>query len=214
MMLLIIGKELRMAIKDHSLDDGIVRAAYAEFLVHGFQKASIHKIAEKAGVTTGAIYTRYKSKDALFCSLLQPFFATYQSYFAPAAAKYEKARECRSVDALCSAIRFEEELYIQLLLEHYDDCTLFFCRSDVSSIEAMLQNTMETKAQTTVAFFRDVYGKKVNAHAIRLLMGSQFWYFRQLLDARLEQKEMLESLKPVMEFSNAGWKHFYETLIT
>lgn len=38
--------------------------------------------------------------------------------------------------------------------------------------------------------------------AIRLLMGSQFWYFRQLL----------ESLKPVLKFSNAGWKHFYETL--
>ena len=40
--------------------------------------------------------------------------------------------------------------------------------------------------------------------AIRLLMGSQFWYFRQLL----------ESLKPVLKFSNAGWKHFYETLIS
>ena len=50
-----------MANKDHSLDDGIIQAAYAEFLAYGFQKASLHKIAEKAGVTTGAIYTRYKN---------------------------------------------------------------------------------------------------------------------------------------------------------
>ena len=203
-----------MATKDHSLDEGIVRAAYAEFLEHGFQKASIHKIAEKAGVTTGAIYTRYRNKDALFCSLLQPFFAAYQSFFAPAAAEYEKARESRSVEALCGAIRFEEDLYIRLLLEHYDDCTLFFCKSDGSSIEAMLKDTMETKARTTVEFFRDVYGKDVNAVAIRLLMGSQFWYFRQLLDERLDQAEMLESLNTVLEFSNAGWKRFYETLIS
>ena len=55
-----------MANKDHSLDDGIIQAAYFEFLSCGFQKASLHKIAEKAGVTTGAIYTRYKNKDALF----------------------------------------------------------------------------------------------------------------------------------------------------
>ena len=62
-----------MANRDHSLDDGIIRAAYEEFLAHGFQNASLHKIAEKAGVTTGAIYTRYKNKDALFVSLLSGF---------------------------------------------------------------------------------------------------------------------------------------------
>ena len=55
-----------MTNRDHSMDDGIIQAAYSEFLAYGFQKASLHKIAEKAGVTTGAIYTRYKNKDALF----------------------------------------------------------------------------------------------------------------------------------------------------
>lgn len=203
-----------MATKDHSLDEGIVRTAYAEFLEHGFRAASVHRIAERAGVTTGAIYTRYKSKDALFCSLLQPFLAAYQALFAPAAAEYEKARQSQSVETLCDAIRFEEALYIRLLTERCDDCTLFFCKSDGSSIEALLKETMEVKARTTVEFFRDVYGKDVSAAAIRLLMGSQFWYFRQLLDARLDQAEMLESLASVLEFSNAGWKHFYETLIS
>ena len=72
-----------MANRDHSLDDGIIQAAYSEFLAYGFQKASLHKIAEKAGVTTGAIYTRYKNKDALFASLLQDFFETMQVLFAP-----------------------------------------------------------------------------------------------------------------------------------
>ena len=62
-----------MANRDHSLEDGIVQAAYSEFLTYGFQKASLHKIADKAGVTTGAIYIRYKNKDALFGSLLQDF---------------------------------------------------------------------------------------------------------------------------------------------
>ena len=36
-----------MANRDHSLDDGIIQAAYSEFLAYGFQKASLHKIAEK-----------------------------------------------------------------------------------------------------------------------------------------------------------------------
>lgn len=59
-----------MAVKDHSLDDKIIHAAEDEFLEHGFVAASMHKIADRAGVTTGALYTRYKNKDALFW---QPF---------------------------------------------------------------------------------------------------------------------------------------------
>ena len=81
-----------MANRDHSLDDGIIQAAYSEFLAYGFQKASLHKIAEKAGVTTGAIYTRYKNKDALFASLLQDYFETMQVLFTPVAEEYERAK--------------------------------------------------------------------------------------------------------------------------
>ena len=73
-----------IANRDHSLDGGITRAAYEEFLSCGYQKASLHKIAEKAGVTTGAIYTRYKNKDALFVSLLQDFMNKLNDCFAPA----------------------------------------------------------------------------------------------------------------------------------
>jgi AcrR family transcriptional regulator len=80
-----------LANKDHSLDDKIIKAAYSEFLAYGFCKASLHKISEKAGVTAGAIYTRYKNKDALFVALLQDFFEAMKVMFAPVAKEYEKA---------------------------------------------------------------------------------------------------------------------------
>ena len=85
-----------MANRDHSLDDGIIQAAYSEFLAYGFQKASLHKIAEKAGVTTGAIYTRYKNKDALFASLLQDFFKTMQVLFTPHRGRIRKSKAQRA----------------------------------------------------------------------------------------------------------------------
>lgn len=58
-----------MANRDHSLDDGIIQAAYSEFLAYGFQKASLHKIAEKAGVTTGQSTqdTRIKTRCLPVC---------------------------------------------------------------------------------------------------------------------------------------------------
>ena len=201
-----------MANRDHSLDDGIVQAAYAEFLTYGFQKASLHKIAQKAGVTTGAIYTRYKNKDALFVSLLQGFFETMRTLFTPVAEEYEKAKHSAQPEAILRAIRAEERVYFQLLTGYYDDCTLFFCRSDGSSVETMLHELMDQKAEQTVEFFSQIYGKAPNADAIRLLMGSQFWYFRQLLEKPMEEDKMLVCLQAVLDFTNAGWRQLCDSL--
>ena len=201
-----------MAKKNHSLDDGIMQAAYSEFLAYGFQKASLHKIAKKAGVTTGAIYTRYKNKDALFVSLLQDFFETMRVLFAPVAEEYEKAKRSAQPDDILRAINAEEKIYFRLLTEHYDDCTLFFCRSDGSSVETMLGALMDHKTEQTVEFFSHIYGKEPNADAIRLLMGSQFWYFRQLLDQHMEKDRMFACLQAVLNFTNAGWRQLCDAL--
>lgn len=210
--LLILKEAEVIANRDHSLDGGITRAAHEEFLSCGYQKASLHKIAEKAGVTTGAIYTRYKNKDALFVSLLQDFMNKLNDYFAPAAAEYDKAKQLGTPQALLDAINFEERIYIKLLTECYDECTLFFCRSGGSSVEALLNDLIRYKTEQTVEFFAQVYGKAPNPDAIRLLMGSQFGYFRQLLDEHMEEERMLTCLRALLDFFNAGWRQLCGTL--
>ena len=47
----------------------IQEAAMAEFLDKGFQGASLRQIVKNAGVTTGAFYGYFSSKEALFASI-------------------------------------------------------------------------------------------------------------------------------------------------
>ena len=47
----------------------ILEAARKEFLAKGFQSASLRNIVKTAGVTTGAFYGYYKSKEELFDAL-------------------------------------------------------------------------------------------------------------------------------------------------
>ena len=201
-----------MANRDYSLEDGIVQAAYSEFLTYVFQKASLHKIADKAGVTTGAIYTRYKNKDALFVSLLSGFIDKLGEIFTPAAAEYEKAGQIGTTEALLNAINYEERIYFRLLSDYYDECTLFFSRSDGSSVEKMVSRLMDTKTEQTVEFFTGVYGKAPNADAVRLIMGAQFWYFRQLLNERHDEERVISCLHALLDFSNAGWRQLCDSL--
>ena len=62
----------------------IHQAAMEEFLEKGFADASLRQIVKNAGVTTGAFYGYYSSKDALFTALVEPHAAAVMGIFRTA----------------------------------------------------------------------------------------------------------------------------------
>ena len=59
----------------------ILAAAMAEFLEKGYQAASLRNIVKTAGVTTGALYGYYDSKEALFAALVdEPYRHVLDTY--------------------------------------------------------------------------------------------------------------------------------------
>jgi len=60
-----------MSVRDTSIDPRLLQSAREEFLKHGFLKADLKTICEKAGITTGAVYKRYKGKEDLFCAVVR-----------------------------------------------------------------------------------------------------------------------------------------------
>ena len=60
-----------MSVADRSIDPRIMESAKEEFLQKGFLDASLQVICKNAGVTTGALYKRFKGKEELFCALVE-----------------------------------------------------------------------------------------------------------------------------------------------
>ena len=71
------------------------------------EKASMTKIAQRAGVTTGAINTKYKSKDELFESLVSPLFKVVSDKATLVEQLYHYAKEEKSIDKFMKAIKEE-----------------------------------------------------------------------------------------------------------
>ena len=59
-----------MSTPDKSIDPRLLASAEAEFSKNGFIKAELKTICENAGITTGALYKRYKGKEELFCAVV------------------------------------------------------------------------------------------------------------------------------------------------
>ena len=60
-----------MAVTDRSIDPRILGSARTEFLASGFVKASLKTICAGAGVTPGALYTRFTGKADLFSAVVE-----------------------------------------------------------------------------------------------------------------------------------------------
>ncbi len=78
-----------MKVKDESITEKLLQCAKAEFLERGFAESSMRTIAERAGVTTGMLYSRFADKGEIFRELvkgpaeeLYNFFVGVQEEFA------------------------------------------------------------------------------------------------------------------------------------
>ena len=203
-----------MAVKNHLLDNKIIEAATAEFLEFGFQGASLRRIAQRANLSTGALYTRYESKDALFCSIVEDILSEISGEFEPLRQGYMDAQKSNRVEDVLEAIRQEERVYQQILFKYYDQCVLFFCQSDGSSLQAKLEQFMTYKAKETVAFLEIISKKEVNADAVELLLSQQFYCYRAILQKRLKKEKIIACLKLVEDFQEAGWKELFRQFMT
>ena len=71
----------------------IQQAALEEFSEKGFLGASLRQIVKNAGVTTGAFYGYFSSKEALFASLVEPHAAALMGRFMEAQTGFAELPE-------------------------------------------------------------------------------------------------------------------------
>ena len=203
-----------MAVKNHALDEKITEAARAEFLDKGFRGASLQKIAARAGLTTGALYTRYKSKDELFCSLVREVLDAAAELAGPMEQDYMAARETGDPNQIMAVIRREEQIYRDLLFRCPEACMLLFCRSDGSSLETMLQTMMTEKVRSTVAYFKSIArSDQLDLDGVEPLISSQFYFYRQILEKGYDREKAVSCLKTVEYYMDAGWNALFEAIV-
>lgn len=71
----------------------IQEAARAEFLDKGFQGTSLRQIVKNAGVTTGAFYGYFSSKEAPFNALVEPHATALMGKFMEAQISFAELPE-------------------------------------------------------------------------------------------------------------------------
>ena len=144
-----------MAVANHSIDPKILESARSEFMTNGFEKSSLKSICEGAGVTTGALYKRYKGKEDLFCAVVEQ---TVADLYEVAHARGDKDPAAMSDQELIKAWDMDDAdmmWWFRFLYDRHDDFYLLLACSQGTRYANFEHDWVELLTKATSAYLAE-----------------------------------------------------------
>ena len=130
----------------------IQQAAMEEFSEKGFLGASLRQIVKNAGVTTGAFYGYFSSKEALFASLVEPHAAALMGRFMEAQTSFAGMPEEEQPKHMGEASGDYVDWMVDYICQHREPVKLLLCRAEGTSYEHFAHNMVEIEVEYTLKY--------------------------------------------------------------
>ena len=199
-----------MKVKDESINEKLLECAKAEFMEKGFADASMRTIAERAGVTTGMLYSRFADKDEIFRELVEEpadklynYFMTVQNEFAGYSPEYQR-REMHPYVAQ------KIDRMVDLIYDNFDAFKLILCKSGGTSYEYYVDKMIDVETESTFRFIDAVKSAGYEIADIRkdlahMLASEMFNGMFEVVMHDLSREDARQYILKLQEFFNAGW---------
>ncbi len=191
-----------MNAKSFDIRAALIKSGKAEFLLHGFERASLRAICKNAGVTTGAFYAYFDKKDALFSAIVDPMLQRFhQMYFgvvnrAMQDVKNNEANELEAIDFICA---------------HRDEFRLLFDCS-AGTAYADFRNTLleDLFMNSYQACFDRYAGAPVDPGIVRLFVRIKFTQYMELVYGGYSMQHIRRLIRQYAAFTAAGFTRLLE----
>lgn len=195
---------------EHTTLGLIHAAAKEEFLKKGFKSASLRNIVKTAGVTTGAFYGYYGSKEELFDALVGEQYETFMNCYCRAQQDFaglppeEQPENMGSISGKCM---HDMLLYAY---ENLDEFKLILCCSEGTRYAGMIDEMVEIEVKGTHDYLKvlNTLGRpspEIDSRLEHILITGMFNAFFELVIHKMPLCEAEKYLTELREFYTAGW---------
>ncbi len=168
-----------MAVRDTSIDPKLLDSAREEFLKKGFLKADLKTICNNAGVTTGAVYKRYKGKEELFEAVVGEVVNALDSFLE---SRSEIDLSTLTDDEIRASWKMSYDSMIpmfRMLRSYGDDFKILIDRSSGTRYENFSHDYVIKMSYEYEQFYKEAYKRgiakaKVSRDEFHILLTS-FW---------------------------------------
>ena len=190
--------------------ESIEQAAMQEFLEKGFQGASLRQIVKNAGVTTGAFYGYFSSKEALFNALVEPHAAALMGRFMEAQTSFAELPEEEQVSHMGDESGNYVRWMVDYICQHRDPVKLLLTRSEGTSYERFVHNMVEVEVEYTLRYIEVLrhLGKDVpelSNSICHIIASGMFNGLFEIAIHDMPKKQALQYVEQFRTFYTGGW---------
>lgn len=199
-----------MAKDKSETHENILKAARAEFMKKGFEKASIREIAKRAGVTSAALYRHCTDKEDLFSQLVEPSFCEFRRWRKNhIATKYAQIEEKVSAAELMK--NNDIDMIREIIYPRREDFRLVLTKAEGTHYENFLHDMVneDQKEMLKVLDFLKSRGNKVvevSEKEMHTILSAAYTAMLEPVIHDYTQSETEHCLSVVEEFFMPGWQ--------
>ena len=188
----------------------IQQAALEEFSEKGFLGASLRQIVKNAGVTTGAFYGYFSSKEALFASLVEPHAAALMGRFMEAQTGFAELPEKEQPAHMGEASGDYVDWMVDYICDHREPVKLLLCRAEGTSYEHFVHNMVEVEVEYTLKYMEVLrrLGKKIpqlDQSLCHIIASGMFNGLFEIVIHDMPREQAHRDVTQFRAFYTAGW---------
>ena len=188
----------------------IQQSALDEFSEKGFLGASLRQIVKHAGVTTGAFYGYFSSKEALFASLVEPHAAAIRGKFMEAQTSFSELPDEEQEDHMGVESGDCINWMVDYICQHREPVKLLLCRSEGTSYERFVHNMVEIEVEYTLKYIEVLrrLGKKIpnlDRSLCHIIASSMFNGLFEIVIHDMPREQAVRDVAQFRDFYTAGW---------
>ena len=193
----------------------ILKTAKKEFLERGFSGTSMRRIAALSGVTTGALYGYFASKEDIFDSLVKDSYDAVMTRYRNAHEEFASLPYHEQVNGMGTITANCVEWCIGYIYDHFDEFRLILMCSDGTRYSGIIDEMMKIEEESTDQFISLMkeHGRSfpdVDPLLEHMITSGYFTSFFEIVRHQIPREEAFNYIHNLQAFYKAGWEKLFE----
>lgn len=188
----------------------IQQAAIEEFSEKGFLGASLRHIVKQAGVTTGALYGYFSSKEALFASIVEPHAVALMGRFMEAQISFSELPEKEQPEHMGMESSECIHWMVDYICAHREPVKLLLCKAEGTSYEHFVHTMVEMEVEYTIRYMEVLRHlgyefPNLDESLCHIIASGMFNGIFEIVIHDISKEQAMRYVEQLRDFYTAGW---------
>ena len=203
-----------MSTKAEDTQKNILNTARKHFLKDGFSGASLRNIVKDAGLTTGAFYKYYPTKEALFDALTDPYIEHIYQIYDRVVEDFEKLSAKEQTSNMSDTSGDGMDQMIDYIYEHYDNFRLLLKCGDSGKFETFIHNMVDREMRSSLEYVKKMKEDGIEIPIVgeslmHMIYTGFFSSIFQIIEHDIDKETAKRNVHKLREFNTGGWERLW-----